>query len=172
MMRKTDIIANEKFEGNIAKAIDYIMNTFGDEKLDEIVDEWTPEECIIAQDVVKQMAIKQYGKEKIDSVMMGENLMLQKSEIVSAKKNPYKAKIGLDFLKLLLVNGGLLALAGITKTAGINFQDNSILKIVGSITSVFTTCVSMDVGVNIFNYFKYNKQLRSSENNELGGKTL
>ncbi len=50
-LRKTDAIAQEKFGGDMHKAIKYIMSELSTEEIDQCVDEWTEDELAIAKEL-------------------------------------------------------------------------------------------------------------------------
>ena len=65
-MRETDIIANEKFNGNVNVAIEYILRNMDNNFINKESALWNMEESNFALSVVKQIAIEKKGKKYVD----------------------------------------------------------------------------------------------------------
>lgn len=181
-MRDTDKLAKEKFNGNIVETIKYILLNYKGQDMDKFVFEWTPEECEIAAKFIKQRAVENSSKEEVNQILNEENMLeqlnLTKEEVQKAERNPYRAKLGKQFLKLLLVNGGLIALAATLQNININASQNIIEAISTGATSIFTTYMALDIGPDLVKYFKFKKLKKQYEKEKntvelnVGGKVL
>ena len=153
-MRKLDEIANEKFNGNVQETIKYLMLNSGPQGFDPYVDELTQEEASFVVDLLHSEAIQIYGSEKRYKEEIVKNTALTtfgvtEEEVLKAPKNPYKASVLKNFLKMFLAEGGILALGA----AGLNPE------ILGLAGSVVTGLCAMTIASDMVNYFKYKKMV-------------
>lgn len=162
-MRKIDIIANEKFNGNTIEALHYLLDS--DIKLGEYREELNVEELkYVMNYVTNKVAIKKYGnRENLAKAAVQEiklkSLNLTEEEVRNAKKNPYKAKMSKSFLKLLLTEGGIVSLALAGKNLGI---EGPTLGVIGSALTAF---MSYGVAENIIKYLKFRSLKKNIDNN-------
>lgn len=153
-MRKIDKIAQEMFNGDIDKALNYVVNAGG--YIDEYISELNKEELNIAYKHILEYAAKEAGgKDKLwkkyERTIDMEVLEVTEEELKTAKVNPYKAKLLKSLLILMLVGG---VLTGLTIMGSqLNFDTESI----GAITGVFSATQSFLIANNIYGYFKFRK---------------
>lgn len=174
-MRELDKIANEYYDGDTLKAIKGFFEN--QQCIDSYVSEFTKEEaeyayCLIMDDMAeKNGGRKQLGKKFAREIQL-QQMNLTEEEILNAKKNPYKSNLLKSFLKLLLIEGGVISVA----LAGnkINIDSSTL----GILASTLTTMVSMDLANSILAYSKFkkikkqlmNEQMQNNEiiNNNIG----
>lgn len=159
-MRKLDILAQEKFNGDTLKTIEHLIVT-KDPEFGAYVQEFTKKEATYAfrslhtNHVDKIIEEDFGGKEKFANDVMREmnlqELNLTAEEVKNAEKNPFRAKLGKDVLKLALLEGGVVGLSALGGKAG--FDANGI----GFLGSVGTTLCSLGMADNIMKYFKFRK---------------
>lgn len=155
-MRKIDIIANEKFSGNVEKTIEYLLYNAGENAFDEYIDELTQDEARIAVKFLEKEAVKQYGGKKEYNAEIKKNrklysLNLTEEEVKNAKINLYKADILKGVFKLLVMESGVVALSMVGNGVGINPM------LIGTIGSTITALASSTLATNIINYVKFKK---------------
>lgn len=155
-MRKLDVLANEKFGGDIEQTLNYLLFNRNGDKIDDYVDEMTPEEARAVLMILRGKVVKGYGGEEnfkmavnIDEKL--EELKLTKEEVLNAEKNPYKAKLGKSFFKMIIAQGGIVSLMVAANNFGIDISS------LGLISSVVTGLLSFDMVQKIEKYVKYNK---------------
>lgn len=151
-MRKFDDFVNKNFNGNMEQALEFLLYSSGEEKLDNYVSELTREEALIVFRLMKKEAIKQYGGEKnysaeLDKTRMLMSLNLTEEEVKNAQKNPYKAKLLKNVLKMLIMDGGIILLSLLSVPA----------SALGLVASVGTGLLSMTIASNLIDYVKFNK---------------
>lgn len=174
-MRKIDLLAQEKFNGDTLKAIEYLVinkePTFG-----EYVQEFTKKEATFAFRALHTYHVDKIieedfgGKEKFaDDVVREINLQelnLTAEEVKNAEKNPFRAKLGKDVLKLALLEGGVVGLSALGGKAG--FDATSI----GFLGSIGTTICSLGMADNIMKYFKFKKMKKQLLEEEKKSRSL
>lgn len=158
-MRETDIIAKEKFNGDVNAAIEYILRNCENEFINKESALWNREESNFALTVVIQIAIEKKGKKYIDN-MVGEaiavaQLDMTEDEILNAQRNPYAKKIKREILFWLIASGGITALIVILKRFSI--FSGSTVGIIASVASIVTTYFAIEVGSSIVDYFRFKK---------------
>ena len=175
-MREIDKLAKEKFNGDYRAAIEYMYRNYASKKnpiMDKFYSELNKEELKIAAEILVQMTKEKKGENVISEMINAsrnlDSLNLSSEEVLNAEKNPYKAKVGKDFLKLLIVNGGLLALYAVLKQFNINAQGMNIEAIATTIASIYTTSIALDAGPNLMNYFKFKFTKKQLENLQPSG---
>lgn len=174
----------EKFNGDKESALAYLAQesysrkynmTGTKENLQKILDELSEE------DAKKFMVY--WGKEAEknpesfkNTVETGVNLAylnLSYDEVKNAEVNPYKAKTGKAFLKLLIGAGGLLGLAAILHTVGpVGLAAN-----VGTgLYTLFITYAGADFADKVVKYFNFKQTKKRitkiEKEHEEGGKSL
>lgn len=178
-MRIVDKLTVEQFNGDKKAAIYYMYKNFGSKEtandyMRQFYGELNKEELRMAAEVIRQLAVERSGLEAVEkfekSVSTMKSLNLTDEEIMNAEKNPYKAKIGKNFLKLLLVNGGLLGLTALLPNLGGNTA--GIENVATTIASICTTGLAIDSGSNIMKYFKFKNAKKVLDENgvSMGGK--
>lgn len=162
-MRKIDVLANEKFNGNTFDALHYLLDS--DIKLGEYREELNVEELkYVMNYVTNKVAIKKYGsrenmaKSAIQEIKL-KSLNLTEEEVKNAEKNPYKTKVSKSFLKLLLTEGGIVSLALASKSIGIEGPA------LGAIGSAITAFMSYGVAENIIKYINFRALKKNMDNN-------
>ena len=109
-MREIEKIANEKFNGDIYKAIDFVYRNYASEEnslMDKIYSEFTQQELEMSAQVVRNLAIERSGKKKVKkiekSIGIIKSLNLSDDEIIAAKENPYKKRMVISLISMFLV---------------------------------------------------------------------
>ena len=109
-MREIEKIANEKFDGDIYKAIDFVYRNYAKESnpyMDKIYSEFTQQELEMSAQVVRNLAIERSGKNKVKkfekAVGIMNSLNLSDEEIIRAKENPYKKRLVKSLISMFLV---------------------------------------------------------------------
>ena len=153
-MRKIDIIAKEKFNGDTIQTLNYLLEN--NQSIEQYIDELTKEEAQIVLNWASEKAHEKFGgRENFERKMIREieldSLNITEEEIKNAKKNPYKAKIFKGFLKMLLIDGGIVSLALISSSLGINPE------ILGLLGATITGMFSLGMANNVMKYFKFKK---------------
>ena len=175
-MRKIDVFANEKFNGNIKDALLYLLNSNGDYRMDDYVDELSRDEANFVYLALRDKAIKHYGglenyRSELKKQSDLTSLNLTEEEVRTAEVNPYKASLLKSVLKLLIMDGGILLLSMMSPVLGIS------VSTLGIGASLFSGIYSLTIVENLAKYVKFSKvkkiidseQLQNIElNNERG----
>lgn len=162
-MRELDIIAREKFNGDIRKTIEFLLLNGADNNFDKYVDELTYDEAKIVMEIMNSEAIKHYGSESNFKNEVKKNrllieLELTEEEVKNAKKNPYKAKIFKSSLMMLIMESGIIALSLFGSNLGIT------PAMLGVGASIVTGLSSMTVASNVINYVKFKNASKIIDN--------
>lgn len=158
-MREIDIIAKEKFDGDIKKTIEYLLLNLGPGEFDKYVRQLNADESKFALTIIKRETVKAVGGQSNFEVLMRNQdivseLNMSFDEVNNAKKNPYKAKILKSILGMLLVEGGILTMG----LLGVPVATLGLASAVGiSVSSSFITD-------NIMKYFKFKKLKKAVDN--------
>ena len=166
-MNKIDQLANEKFGGDLQKTAEYIFSTFSQEDQEKYVADITQHQ---AKEFVKYF--KNGFKEKginiqkiVDEQYDLASMELSKEEVINMENNPFKAKIGKDILKFVILNSGLCALYLVSSKIDKGVADTLLSAGIG-ITSILNTMFSFDTVKDALNYFKFRK-LKKQYNEEM-----
>lgn len=154
-MRKIDEIANEKFNGDMNRTLEYLLYE-ADGPFTPYVEELTQEEARMVMKFLERDAIKHYGSEEnfydeIDKNGLLRHLDLSEDEVRNATKNPYKAKMLKNALKMLIMEGGIIALGLVGGSFGLT------PAVLGMAGSVATGIWSMTLAGNIIDYVRFRK---------------
>ncbi len=108
-MREIEKLANEKFDGDIEKAIDYAYRNWGstiNDRMNKIYSEFTKEELQIACKVIRNLAIERSGKKAVESFEKSIGYMkllnMSDEEIINAPDNPYIKPCALSVALLVI----------------------------------------------------------------------
>lgn len=168
-MNKTDILANEKFGGDLRATIEYLMDT---EELDSSIyfEEFTKPQVRIFFDIlanrINERVPDKVKKEVAAEAFALESMNLTREEVRNMDVNPFKAKVGKDFLKLLIIPGGLISLnllAGNVLGAELG---SAFSQLTTFATSLLTTSLSLSTAKDLLNYFKFKKTKTNMLNRE------
>ena len=154
-MREIEKIANEKFEGDIPKAIEYAYRTWGtadNENMRKIYEEFTDEDKIIADEVIRNLAMEQSGGKVSQLERISESLNMSDEEIMEEKKNPFINKFLISFDCLLLsviIPAAIVLCFGLLKTKIGNF--------IMGIQLVFIVMSAVESAIDLSHIIKFNK---------------
>lgn len=161
-MRKIDIEAQNNFNGDTIKLIRYY--TENQKSLEEFVPELNSKEALELTKIAFEKGNETYGHDNFEKMLIKDmklvNLNLTEEEVRSAEVNPYKAKIFKGFLKLLLIEGGILSMVFLGKNIG--FDTYSL----GILSQIATGVVSITIAENILKYFKFKNIKKYIEKNK------
>lgn len=169
-MSKLEQLANEKFAGNKEDAIRYLVESADKATLDAIIDDCNQKEA----DMFLKFIFKNVkGSKKVltDEMKKERNLAylnLTEEEVKNAPKNPYKASVAKSFLRLLIAEGGILAIS----LAATNFGLPP--EAIGAIGTVITGLLASDTAQKLISYVKF-KNLQKQinlEQKDIGGMHL
>ena len=162
-MRKIDILANEKFNGDTIKALDYFLDR--EQSIEQYIPELNKEESLHVLQWTDKIIKQEYNGDmekferdvKLDIKLASLNLT--ESEVAQAEKNPYKAKILKSLLVMLLVEGGIVGLSlvgGLAALPGLGIASQAVVGI-----------LALGMSDNIISYFKFRKakKMIDAENN-------
>ncbi len=169
-LRKIDKLATEQFEGNIGKAIEYVMRTMSESpELNEYVKEFTQGECTFASNVLYDMAEEKHGKgyvkENIKFAYNLEQLEMSEADIRSSEKNPFVQNIKRDSLILLCA----VIVIGIAFGILPNYiEDESIAIILTCVSGVVIFFEATNLSKYIVLAIKYKKTKQHLDKNNGG----
>lgn len=161
-MRKIEIYAKEKYNGNIKAALVDMVNGNSERGLEEFADELTQVESlfVVRQGIVVASA-KVGGISNFKKVVKKEQFLreldISEQEILTAEKNPYKTKTLKGALLALIMGGGILALS----LSGVPL-DNFSLGV-----SVATGILASTLAPNLINYVKFKKAKKMAEEQDV-----
>ncbi len=158
-MRKIEILANEKYNGDTFKAIeDLIINK--DPDFGSYINEFTKKEavhsfrCLHTYHADKIIEEEFGGKEAFANATMYETklqeLELTKSEFEAMKENPYKKKLIKSLIILLIGIGLILGVVTLLNTKLKAFADALYLAVY-----VVGLYLLYDIAINLVGYFKF-----------------
>lgn len=171
-MNKIEILANEKFAGDLTAAIVYVMDNFDSEQLNEYVLEFNREQSDIFLGLLSGR-INKYIPDNQKRRIVEENfdlakIDLSKEEVNQMEVNPYKAKIGKDLLKLLIINGGLISVNLLSGSIGSSLLGENFFQFASSVSMILSSVVSLSTSKDLLNYFKFKKIKDKSLNEDVG----
>lgn len=111
-MREVEKLAQEKFDGDIYKALDYAYRNWGskdtvNDRMRKLYSELTKDELKMAAQIIRNLAIERSGKNKVEkfekSIGIMKSLNLSDDEISKAKENPFKKPMIVSIISLLIV---------------------------------------------------------------------
>lgn len=109
-MREVEKLAQEKFNGDIYKALDYAYRNWGstvNDRMSKLYSELTKEELKMAAQIIRNLAIERSGKDKVEkfekSIGIMKSLNLSDDEITKAKENPFKKSMIISIISMLIV---------------------------------------------------------------------
>jgi len=163
-MRQIDKIAEEQFDGDVYKAIEYVYETYAHEKnpiMDKIYSEFTQKEREIACEVIKNMAIKKTGQKAVDDIYESVNIMerlhMSDEEILSSEKNPFGKTIIKYVILMLCVISVPLILMFFTKNLNIKLFGIELDKILSLVPMIGITPIAIKLGPAINNYCDFKR---------------
>ena len=148
-------LADSQFNGDLRQAIDYFFRTYSSEDIERLATTFNKEQSKIALEVIRTITqtseFKKALSEEVHREIALRGLELTKEEVMNAKVNPYKATSMKQFLKLLIMEGGIVALGFAASSLGID------AGLINSAGSILTAYFAYDIGVNVVKYFQFNK---------------
>lgn len=111
-MREVEKLAQEKFDGDIYKALDYAYRTWGskdtvNDRMRKLYSELNKEELKMAAQIIRNLAIERSGKNKVEkfekSIRYMKSLDLSDDELAKAKNNPFKRQLIISLISMLIV---------------------------------------------------------------------
>ena len=165
-MRNLDVVAKEKFGGDIEKTIEFLLLNGEDNNFDKYVDELTYEEAQMVMKIMNAEAIKHYGSERNYQMEIKKNRLLMEldlteEEVKNATKNPYKAKILKSSLIMLIMEGGIIALSLFGNSLGFT------PAMLGVGASIATGLSSVTLASNIIGYVKFKNAKKFINNHQI-----
>ena len=113
-MREIEKLANEKFDGDRYKALDYAYRNWGskdnvNDRMRKLYGELTEEELKMAAQIIRNLAIERSGKDKVEnfekSIGLMNSLNLSDDDILAVKGNLYKKPMLISLFSMLLLIG-------------------------------------------------------------------
>ena len=163
-MNKTDLLAQERFDGDLRKTIDYILHNFDKEKLNEYVYDFNKEQAVIFIDIYTKEAVSLMTPEEINELVVGDYeqscIGMSEDEIVSALVNPFGQRIK---KRLGLLAAAILGPYAVALLLPDNvFSTTSATFFVG----IFTAIIAITMARDILNYFKFRKLKKKYTNRQ------
>ncbi|MCH5187494.1 MAG: hypothetical protein J1F63_03770 [Oscillospiraceae bacterium] len=161
--REIEKLANEKFNGDIAAAIEYVyrdsgLATYKNEKMDKLYSELTKEELEIAYNVVMKIAEDKVGKKGVKSATKGAELAgslnISPEEIAEAETNPFSSAIKVDIIALIAIAFVPILIEYALKDSEVMF---SISKLLDMIQGIGITLMAIKCGTDLVSYFKFKR---------------
>ena len=157
-MREVEKLAQEKFDGDIYKALDYAYRTWGskdtvNDRMRKLYSELTKDELKMAAQIIRNLAIERSGKEKVEkfekSIVVMKSLNLSEDEIANAKENPYKKPMFISIISMVIVIFVPLLL----------YQaiDNSVQKWIESVQVILIGIFAFELADSLRKFFLFKK---------------
>ena len=111
----TKELADRLFDGDIDRAIDYVVKNIRGEELDAFIDEWSPEQAAAAIDAIYNAGKEAMGEKALEKCM-DQQIVLAELGVTEAEvltmPNPFKKKIWMRLGVLAAVCVGVPLLVG------------------------------------------------------------
>ena len=164
-MREVEKLAQEKFDGDIYKALDYAYRNWGstvNERMTKLYSELNKEELKMASQIIRNLAIERSGKDKVEkfekSIGILKSLNLNDDEIAKSKENPFKIPMIVSIISLLL--------AIIVPLLLYQAVDNRIRGWIESAQIVLIGIFACKIADKIRKYFLFKKAKQALDNME------
>jgi len=159
-MNEFERIANEKFNGDLNSAVEYVMEKMSPEDQERITEDLTSKQALLFVDyfdkTVEEKGLEAEFDKNLDEEFNLAAINMSKEEVKNMPTNPFKAKLGKDLLKFLCLNAGVAALY-LTSASLKNNSMDGIINAALAFSAFLTTCFSFDTVKDILNYFKFKK---------------
>ena len=150
---------NERFNGDINKAFDYIINSCSKEEFDLYFNSFTEDELSSFRKYMNDIISKNVPADKLEKIVEEQYLLgtlnLTKDEVVRAEINPFKAKVNKSLLKFLIVDGGLIFTALAANLFGV--PTDVALSWGGAIALISNGFIASETTSHLIDYVKFNK---------------
>lgn len=158
--RKLDILANEKFDGNIRKTIDYLLKEQPSDLCD-YTQEMDSYEATYASNVLYDMAEEEHGEgymaRLIDLTCSLERLGMTQQELVATEHNPYGAQIK----KIILMVSATVVLVGVVLgVLSKTIENTTITTLVGVAGAVVVSTNVLKLSGCIMAYANFSRAKR------------
>ena len=157
-MREVEKLAQEKFDGDIYKALDYAYRTWGskdtvNDRMRKLYSELNKEELKMAAQIIRNLAIERSGKNKVEkfekSIRYMKSLDLSYDELAKAKNNPFKRQLIISLILMLIVIVVPILICSVV--------DNFIQKWIETAQVVLLVAVAMKLVGDIRKFFLFRK---------------
>lgn len=154
-MNKTDKLAQELFDGDLEKTMNYILDTFETEPLNEYILDFRKEQASIFLKVMTNRVVERVPEDvrrnTVSMVFDLASLKMEEDDVRNATENPFKKTV----LKKTCI---ILAIAVLTPCLAYLvpvFNESS--EVVLSFGGLLTTSFALSLAYDLVSFFKFRK---------------
>ena len=163
-MRETDRIAEEKYNGSIRSAIEYIVENSDDKKINELYSkEWNDRERDMADVIIAKKGLRHLSLDELHQLQTETNdlkfmssIGMTKDEVLNCKTNPFTRKILSNIITMLCVIVIPFLIVFLLRHVAENWSVD-LIESIKVIVLIAITPLSIKLANVMVSYFKFKK---------------